>query len=78
MTNETGKIIISIGVGILLIGLVAYFWGHHLRFLGNLPGDIKIERDNFRLYIPITTMILISIVINLIIRLFRFLFPNGF
>ena len=73
MNNETGKIIIVIGVAIICIGAIVYFWGDKLHFIGNLPGDIKIEKENFKFYFPITTMILLSIVINLLIRLFNYL-----
>lgn len=42
-----------------------------LSFLGRLPGDIRVERENFRFYFPFTTMIIISLVVSLIIRLFK-------
>ncbi len=71
MSGETGKWIILAGLVILLAGIVVYFFHDKLHWLGNLPGDIKIERENFRFYFPFTTMIIISLIINLIIRLFR-------
>ena len=73
MNNETGKVIIVIGIAIIVIGAIVYYWGDKLHFIGNLPGDIKIEKENFKFYFPITTMILLSIVINLLIRLFNYL-----
>ena len=72
MSNETGKIIISIGILIVLIGIIIYFWGDKLHFIGNLPGDIRVERENFRFYFPITTMILFSLILNLLVRLFNY------
>ena len=71
MHTETGKYIIIAGAVLLVIGLVVYFFGDKLHFIGRLPGDIRIERDNFRFYFPITTMILLSVVLTLAIRIFR-------
>lgn len=76
MTNEFGKIIIGIGLVVIVIGVIIYFFGDKLYFIGNLPGDIRIERENFKFYFPITTMILLSAMLNLIIKLYRYLFPN--
>ena len=63
------KLLITIGIVIALIGL-AWPWISMLP-LGRLPGDITIERDNFTFYFPITTLIIISLVISLLIWLFR-------
>ena len=73
MTNETGKYIIIIGAVILLAGVVIYFFNDKLNWIGNLPGDIKIEKENFRFYFPITTLILVSLLINLVIKIFKWL-----
>lgn len=40
-------------------------------WLGRLPGDIRIEREHFRFYFPITTMILLSLLLNLILRVIQ-------
>jgi hypothetical protein len=71
MNPETGKYIMLIGGGIVLIGIVIYFFHDKLHWIGRLPGDIRIEKDNFRFYFPITTMILASVVVTLIVRLIR-------
>jgi Protein of unknown function (DUF2905) len=76
MDNNTGKIIISVGVILILIGLIVYFFGNKLHFIGHLPGDIRIERENFRFYFPITTMVLLSIIVNLLIKLYRYFFQG--
>jgi len=55
------RTLIVIGILVLVAGLLWPWLG-----LGRLPGDIVVERDNFNLYFPITTMILISIVLSLI------------
>ncbi len=51
-----------IGGLIILVGAIVFLFGDKLGFLGNLPGDIKIERENTKVYFPITTMILLSLV----------------
>jgi hypothetical protein len=56
------------GVVLVLLGL--FLWGK-IPFLGRLPGDIRIERDGFFIYIPITSMLLISAILTLIGFLFR-------
>lgn len=73
MNSGTGRVLILAGVFILLLGILVYFFHDRLNWIGNLPGDIKIERPGFRLYIPITTMILFSILISLIIRIWTWL-----
>ena len=57
--------LIILGVALILAGLL-WTWLGKLG-LGRLPGDIVIERENFRLYLPITTSILISVVLSLIL-----------
>ena len=59
------KLLIAIGLIVVAIGLALMLAE---RFgLGRLPGDIVVERENFRLYVPITTSILISIVISVVL-----------
>ena len=69
--HQTGKIIIGIGIALVLVGVVVYFAGDKLNWLGRLPGDIRVEKENFRAYVPITTMLLVSVVLSLLIRLFQ-------
>ncbi|HEX6849199.1 MAG TPA: DUF2905 domain-containing protein [Chitinophagaceae bacterium] len=71
MNSETGKWIIGAGAIIILIGVIIYFFHDKLNWIGRLPGDIRIERENFRFYFPITTMILLSILGTLIIWIIR-------
>jgi len=60
-------------IGIILFagGLIWYFFGDKLQWIGRLPGDIRIERENFRFYFPITTMVLFSVVITIIIQVVK-------
>lgn len=71
MNNETGKWIIGIGAVIIIIGIIIYFFHDKLNWIGRLPGDIRIERENFRFYFPIVTMILFSVIASLLLWLFR-------
>lgn len=65
--QQTGKILIIVGIIAIIAGVIIYFGGNKLNFLGRLPGDIRIEKENFRFYFPITTMILLSVVVSVII-----------
>ncbi len=63
------RALIVIGLVLLAIGL-AWPWLSRLPF-GRLPGDFSIERDNFSFYFPLGTSIAVSIVVSLLIWLFR-------
>ncbi|MFD2245535.1 DUF2905 domain-containing protein [Pontibacter ruber] len=66
-----GKYIVIIGVIVVVIGLIVWLAGDKLNWFGNLPGDIRVERRNFRFYMPITTMILLSLLLSLLLWVFR-------
>lgn len=66
--NELGKVLIVAGAGLLVIGLLLVL-GARLPWFGHLPGDIVVKRDNFTLYAPIGTMILVSILLTLLLNL---------
>jgi len=68
------KILIGAGVLLVVAGLVYYFFGDKLSWLGKLPGDLRYESGNTKIYFPITSMILISLLINLIVWLAKKLF----
>jgi len=67
--DQIGKILLGIGGIIALVGVVFLLGGRI--GLGRLPGDIIIRRENLTIYFPITTMIIISIILTLIFSLFR-------
>jgi hypothetical protein len=69
--EQLGKIIIGLGIIFIIIGTIVYFAGNKLGWFGNLPGDIRIVKENVRIYFPITTMILVSLAISLILFLIR-------
>ncbi len=68
--RELGKFAVVIGIVITLVGLVMWS-GFAPRWLGRLPGDIRIERGNFAFYFPIVTCIIVSIVLSLLLSIFR-------
>lgn len=68
--SSIGRLFLMLGGLFLLIG-IAFFLLDAIPGLGRLPGDIIIKRERFVLIIPVTTMILLSIVLSLLLRLFR-------
>ncbi|HVE62064.1 MAG TPA: DUF2905 domain-containing protein [Chitinophagaceae bacterium] len=71
MDQNTGKYIILFGAVIIIAGILIYFFHDKLHWIGRLPGDIRIEKENSRFYFPIVTMLLFSVFISLIIYLVR-------
>lgn len=59
----------TLGIGLVMVGLLVSLGG--FGWFGRLPGDIRIERDTVRVYIPFASMIVISIVLNLVFYLIR-------
>ena len=69
MVRELGKFIVIIGVVAALVGLVLWS-GFTPKWLGRLPGDIRIEREHSSFYFPIVTCIVLSVVLSLLFALF--------
>ena len=68
--REMGKFLVILGIVIVLLGLV--LWGGFApKWLGRLPGDIRIERGNSAFYFPIVTCIIISVVLSVLLSIFR-------
>lgn len=63
--HEIGKTLIIFGVVLIGVGLLLTFF-NKVPFLGKLPGDILVEKNNFTFYFPLATSILISIILSLI------------
>ncbi|MFW6069142.1 MAG: DUF2905 domain-containing protein [Chloroflexota bacterium] len=72
---DFARILIITGLAIAFAGLILLVALRVFPWLGNLPGDFQIEGRNYRIYFPLATMILISIlgtiILNLVIRIFR-------
>jgi DUF2905 family protein len=67
---NAGRVLMLAGAAMLILGAL-FTLGARLPWLGRLPGDIVIERPNFRFYFPIATSIVISIILSLIAAAFR-------
>lgn len=73
--NDFARLLIIIGLVIAFTGVLILVAIRFFPWLGNLPGDLRIERENFKLYVPLATMILVSILatilLNIVLRIFR-------
>jgi hypothetical protein len=67
--RDVGKLIVIVGVITTLVGLLLWS-GFAPKWLGRLPGDIRIERGNSSFYFPIATCVILSIVLSLLLSLF--------
>jgi Protein of unknown function (DUF2905) len=65
-----GKVLILLGSLLIIAGLF-FTYGGRIPLLGKLPGDIRIQRENFSFYFPLATCLLISALLSLIFWLFR-------
>jgi hypothetical protein len=71
-SQSAGTFLIILGLSIAVIGLLV--WSGGLNWFGRLPGDVRIERENVRVYIPIISMLLVSVGLSLLLYLInRFL-----
>jgi hypothetical protein len=68
--RELGKFVVIIGIIMTLVGVVLWS-GFAPKWLGRLPGDIRIERDHSAFYFPIVTCVVLSIVLSLLLSIFR-------
>lgn len=73
MNEHLGKWILVIGLILVIFGLVLIYFKNAFSWFGNLPGDIKIQKENSSFFFPLTSMLLISFILNLIIWLIRWL-----
>lgn len=68
------KILIISGAILIIAGLIVWLLADKLHWFGNLPGDIKIKRDNVNIYAPIVSFLLVSLFLTLIINIIKRLF----
>jgi hypothetical protein len=71
--SPVGLVLITVGVVLVVVGILA--WLGALSWFGRLPGDIRVERPGFRLYAPIVSMLIVSLVLTLVTALFRRFWP---
>ena len=69
MSSEFGKFLIVVGIALVLVGLVVFF-RVQIPWVGRLPGDIWVKKESFSFYFPITTCILVSIVLTFVFYIF--------
>jgi len=72
VTRSLGPILVVAGLVLAVLGLL--LWAGWLGWFGRLPGDIRIERDGARVYVPLVSMLLVSIAVSLALYLVRRLF----
>jgi hypothetical protein len=70
MMPAVGKMFIILGFILIIVG-IGFMFGDKIPFIGKLPGDILIRRERFSFYFPITTSIIISIILTILFSLFR-------
>ena len=68
-SRATGTLVIFVGIFVIVVGLLIYSGA--LSWFGRLPGDIRIEGQSTRVYIPITSMLLASLALSLLLYLLR-------
>ena len=61
-SSPVGPLLVALGLVLVVVGLVA--WAGGLSWFGRLPGDVRVERGNVRLYAPIASMLLVSLVLS--------------
>jgi Protein of unknown function (DUF2905) len=64
-----GPLLVGVGAVVIVVGLLV--WSGALAWFGRLPGDIRIERDGLRVYIPLVSMLLLSAAVSLLLYLLR-------
>jgi hypothetical protein len=69
MGRDFGPLLVAVGLLVVLVGVLA--WNGWLSWFGNLPGDVRIDRGNVRVYVPWVSMIVVSVVVSIVIALFR-------
>ena len=69
MGRDVGPLLVVIGIAIIGVGILA--WTGGLSWFGRLPGDLRIERENLRVHIPLVSMLMISVVVSVLLSLFR-------
>ncbi|WP_243093310.1 DUF2905 domain-containing protein [Thermus thalpophilus] len=68
---ELGKALLYLGLFLVALGILLLYFPKLFAWFGHLPGDIRIEREGLRVYIPLTSALLLSLLLTLLLNLFR-------
>ena len=68
-SSSAGLTLVVLGIAIVVVGLLV--WAGGFSWFGRLPGDIRIERETVRVYVPIVSMLVVSVVLTLLLNLLR-------
>jgi Protein of unknown function (DUF2905) len=68
-TGSVGPLLVGLGIVLVAIGLLV--WSGALGWFGRLPGDIRIERDSVHVYVPLASMLVLSIGLSLVLYVIR-------
>lgn len=71
MQNNITRTLLIAGIVLIVVAFVYHFLGDKLSWLGKLPGDIRYEGENTKVFFPITTMILLSVIFSVVMNLIR-------
>jgi DUF2905 family protein len=69
----TGPLLVAAGIALVVVGLLV--WSGGLGWFGRLPGDIRIERDSVRVYVPLVSMLVVSVLVSAVLYVLRKVFP---
>lgn len=69
MRSSVGLALVVAGIVLIVAGLLA--WSGLLSWFGRLPGDIRIEREHSRIYVPLTSMLIVSVVLSVLVAVVR-------
>ena len=70
MMPGMGKIFVIVGLLLVIVGL-GFMFADRIPYVGRLPGDIYLKREKFSFYFPLTTSIIISIILTILFSIFR-------
>jgi hypothetical protein len=65
-------VLVALGIGLVVVGLLV--WSGALAWFGRLPGDIRIERESVHVYVPLVSMLIVSVALSLLLYVLRRLF----
>lgn len=67
--SSPGPLLVGLGLALVVVGLLV--WSGALSWFGRLPGDVRIERDSFHIYVPLMSMLIVSVALSLLLYLLR-------